>query len=102
MSTHSSDTATVWQIADEIAARSAAGPMDISFSPLTVLQLVGLLQLARRHPQFGASSIAVVDRFLAAARVYFAHCPTVLQIIQLGDDPAHDRPLGCEAKRKTP
>lgn len=69
-------------------------PMELVLLPLTVVQLVAALQLARRHPQFAAQeAVAVtVERFLDAAREYFADCPTVLEVIRRGDDSAFDRP----------
>lgn len=66
-------------------------PMGIMCQPLTVLQLAGALQLARRHPEFPSSHRATVDRFLTAAREYFADCPAVLEVLRRGDDPTYDR-----------
>lgn len=69
---------------------TVAEPMGIVCQPLTVLQLAGALQLARRHPQFPSSHTAAVERFLFAARQYFADCPAVLEVLRRGDDPAYD------------
>lgn len=85
------DDERVARMAAEIKAKEAS--MEIVFHPLTVLQLAGVIQLARRHPDFPASHLDTVDRFLAAVRAYFADCPTVLEVIRQGDDPAFDRPI---------
>lgn len=80
---------------EQLAAElSQMGPMDMRFRPETVLQLVGLLQLALRHPGVAATpaSSATAASFLTAATQYFARCPATLAIIKRGDDPAHDRP----------
>jgi hypothetical protein len=67
--------------------------MELVLQPVSVFQLVAALQLARRHPQFAdQETVAVtVERFLTAAREYFADCPTVLDVIRRGDDPTEDR-----------
>jgi hypothetical protein len=68
-------------------------PMGIDLRPDTVIILVGLLQLALRHPAVApdAPTATAGRRFIAGARAYFANCPTVLRVIAQGDDPAFDR-----------
>lgn len=66
-------------------------PMVIAFRQETVFSLVSLLQLALRHPELPDSGRETAETFIAAAREYFADCPTVLEIIRRGADPAHDR-----------
>lgn len=69
----------------------AIGPFEVVFAPLTVVQLAGLLQLALRHPGVRSMDVsASADRFLAGARAYFATCPTVLDMLNRGDDPTQD------------
>lgn len=65
-------------------------PMEIAFAGATVFSLVGVLQLALRHPELPPGTRKTAETFIAAAREYFAGCPTVLECIRLGDDPAHD------------
>jgi hypothetical protein len=65
-------------------------PMEIVCQPLTVVQLTGLLQLALRHPTMPPDARAAGERFLAGVRAYFSDCPTVLDIVRRGDDPAED------------
>jgi hypothetical protein len=67
------------------------GPMELGLKPETVFQLVGLLQLARRHPALSAELDATITLFVTGARAYFAACPVVLDVIRRGDDPAEDR-----------
>jgi hypothetical protein len=74
--------------AREIAAMP--GPMEIVAQPVSVLQLVGLIQLACRHPRLPPESRAAAARFVSGAREYFADCPSVLSIIDAGDDPSQD------------
>lgn len=75
----------------EVLRKSTEAPMDLMCQPLTVLHLAGALQLARRHPQFPPTHVDAVDRFLTAAREYFADCPTVVEVLRRGDDPAYDQ-----------
>lgn len=67
-------------------------PMEIAFQPFTVLQLAGLLQLALRHPDISAEHRITAWSFVDAAREYFADCPTVLTVLDAGDDPTQDVP----------
>jgi hypothetical protein len=64
--------------------------MEITLQPVSVMQLAGLLQLALRHPHLDPTNRATAERFLAAARDYFAECPAVLEVLRRGDDPAED------------
>jgi hypothetical protein len=66
-------------------------PMELGLRPQTVLQLVGLLQLANRHPGVSPELRGTIAGFLTAAREYFATCPAVLDVIRRGDDRAEDR-----------
>ena len=82
------DALTADLLACEIADKV---PMELVLHPVTVFQLVGLLQLALRHPSLSGVSQAPAQRFISAAREYFFDCPTVLAVIERGDDPAQDR-----------
>jgi hypothetical protein len=74
---------------DELQALDAT-PMEIAFRPFTVMQLAGLLQLALRHPDVSAAHRETAWSFLEAAREYFAEAPTVLTVLDAGDDPTQD------------
>jgi hypothetical protein len=76
-------------MACELAAKHQ--PMEAAFRPVTVFQLTAALQLALRHPNVPPDVRATVERFLKAVRVYFSDCPTVLDVVRRGDDPAEDR-----------
>lgn len=67
-------------------------PMELILRPETVMSLVGVVQLALRHPEFteGATHAAAL-RFIDGARSYFAACPTALDVVRRGDDPREDR-----------
>jgi hypothetical protein len=64
--------------------------MDVSFRPLTVFQLTAMIQLALRHPRLSPELRKTAEALLAAVREYFADCPTVLDVVRRGDDPAED------------
>jgi len=86
------DDATITEaLARELAT---LGPMEVVLRPESVLQMVGLVQLAKRHPGIANSPnvVATGDRFVEGAREYFAACPAVLEVIRRGEDPAQDRP----------
>jgi hypothetical protein len=78
----------IGDLANELQAR---GPMELTLRPQTVLQLVGMLQLAMRHPQLGTINRSTAVTFIAGARAYFADAPTVLAVLDAGDDPSQDR-----------
>jgi|SRR5579864_4831180 len=71
--------------------RAKANDMEVVFQPVSVFQLAGLVQLALRHPDVGGSLRETAERFLSGVRAYFADCPTVLDVVRRGDDPAEDR-----------
>jgi hypothetical protein len=74
-------------MADELAALA---PMILTLRPHRVLQIAGLLQLADRHPGLSANDREAVRAFLTGVRDYFVHSPTLLGVIDEGDNPAHD------------
>jgi hypothetical protein len=76
-------------MADEIR-RKAKSPMELVCHPVTVFQLTGLIQLALRHPGVTPDLRATAERFLVGVREYFHDCPTVLDTVRRGDDPAED------------
>lgn len=87
---HDSDGWMADALANEVGS---LGPMEMQMQASTVLQLVALLQLAQRHPSVEkfTTAAATGKQFIEAARGYFARCPTVLEVIEAGDDPAQDK-----------
>jgi len=85
-------------LVDEL--RRKEEPMDLWLQPISVLQLVGVVQLAARHPQFPASHAVITERFIRGALAYFADCPTILNLIERGFDPTQDRPVDREGMRQ--
>jgi hypothetical protein len=81
------DNTRIAQMATELAARH---PMELVMHPLTVLQLVGLVQLALRHPGISPDLREAGTRFVSAAHQYFADAPATLDVIRRGDDPRED------------
>lgn len=80
---------------DEIVRRMAEElvtlpPADFTFEPHSLLMLVALVQLAKRHPHLTDTNRRFADRFLARARHYFATCAAVIDVIDRGDDPRQD------------
>jgi len=66
-------------------------PMELLLKPETVMTMIGVLQLATRHPNLPPNTRRFVEEFIDHARAYFAECPFVLQVIRMGDDPEYDQ-----------
>jgi hypothetical protein len=79
---------TVEQMIRELDALRV--PMECVLTPFTVIQLAGIVQLALRHPGMSGPHRNTAERFLVAVREYFAACPTTLDVLRRGDDPAED------------
>ena len=77
-------------MAAELRVRDWRGPAIVALPAFTTLQLAGLVQLALRHPQTPETHRAAAELFLDAVRAYFVDCPTILEILRRGDDPAED------------
>lgn len=69
---------------------TADGPAILMFEPDQLFTLVGLLQLAGRHPDLSPANRESITNFVDSACEYFAECPTVLDVIQRGEDPHFD------------
>jgi hypothetical protein len=65
-------------------------PMGIALRPLSAFRIAALLQLALRHPDLAGENRETAWNFLEAVREYFAACPTVLLMLDAGDDPTQD------------
>lgn len=87
------DPAVVAKLVDEIRA---TGPLRGTIAPLALFQLVGIVQLALRHPGLSADVRRTAVTFVEHARAHFAGCPTVLDVIRRGDTPDEDRPRVVE------
>jgi hypothetical protein len=88
-------TTTEDKIARDMAREIQHKPdaMELVLQPQSALQLAGVVQLALRHPGIAdhTASRDAALRFLSGVRQYFADCPTVLEVLRRGDDPAEDR-----------
>lgn len=84
---------TVLKLTEELVGK-AAHRFEAVIKPDSLFHLVGLLQLALRHPDLAPASRALAHAFINGAREYFADCPTILDVIERGFDPAEDRPAG--------
>lgn len=60
-------------------------PLFVELSAADVMLLVGLVQLALRHPEIEAETRRAAATFVDAARGYFANCPAVLEMIRRGE-----------------
>jgi len=81
-------------VVDEIT-RITATRVPIILGPIAPaqgLELVGLLQLATRHPSLGPRARYLARHLIDELREYFADAPATLDLIRRGDDPAQDRP----------
>jgi len=76
--------------AEEMRRTAAHGPAILVFESDQLFMLVGLLQLAGRHPDLSRANREIIADFVASAREYFADCPTVLDVMERGDDPQCD------------
>lgn len=74
-------------MADELRDHA---PLELVLKPETVLALVGVLQLAKRHPNLPQTHRDLADHFIAGARDYFDDCPFVLDTITMGENPEFD------------
>jgi len=83
------DAEAVQLAAEEIYALDQ--PMLLGMKPITAFRLAGLVQLALRHPDVDAENRAAAWNFLEAVREYFVACPTVLLMLDAGDDRTQDR-----------
>jgi len=70
---------------------STKGGCEFHFSPISMFRAVGILQLAARHPGLDENHRLFIRTFIEHARHFFEDCPSVLEIIRRGDDPAEDR-----------
>jgi len=65
------------------------------FGPLAAfeaLQLAGVLQLAQRHPHLSEHHRAIAAAVVDTVRAYFEGKPTILSVLERGDDPSQDVP----------
>ena len=83
---------TVLKLTEELVRKAQTDRFELVIKPDSLFHMVGLMQLALRHPALAPSSRALAGTFIAGAREYFADCPTVLEVIERGFDPAEDRP----------
>jgi len=71
----------------ELAARSHG---HFALAPASMMALVGLIQLALRHPNAGGVTAEVGREFILAVQEHFRESPNVLELIRRGDDPNYD------------
>jgi dihydroxyacid dehydratase/phosphogluconate dehydratase len=81
---------------DEVIERMAAematkGACEFHFTAASMLRAVALMQLALRHPKLDESHRRFARTFIEHGRHFFIDCPTVLNVIARGDNPAEDR-----------
>lgn len=80
-------------MAAEIRTLEAAGDWPaFAVPPLSLLMIVGALQLAKRHQDFPDNHRAEVDRLIQSARDFYeqAEAHTLVEVIDQGDNPAFD------------
>lgn len=93
------DRAIVARMADEMERKAEV--LQLMLTPSSALQLAAVVQLVLRHPGLSGTNRSAGERFLVGVREYFADCPTVLEILRRGDDPAEDRPFTTQQKEST-
>jgi hypothetical protein len=71
--------------------------MELHLRPESVLILVGLVQLAMRHPEVTETDSQAVwivaRRFIEGARKYFAGCPAIIETIDRGESAFPGEPV---------
>jgi hypothetical protein len=87
----SHDLPSVELVALELQSKE---PMQLALRAQTAFALVGVLQLALRHPRLTATpSTAAVEAargLIECVREYFEDCPAVGAVIDAGEDPDFD------------
>ena len=71
----------------EFATARDLSPDDfaVTFRAESAFQMAALVQLALRHPHVPPNVRVFGERFLVAARDYFADCPAALELMRRGD-----------------
>jgi len=86
------DELLVRMMVDEIrAVEETQGHAQLMLQPMDFFRLVGLLQLAGRHPGLEDAHLETIAGIEGAAREYFQDCPAVLEVLARGEDPRCDR-----------
>jgi len=86
------DEQLVALMVEEIRAiADVQGHAILMLEPMDFFRLVGLVQLAGRHPTLAPSNHETIAGIEGAAREYFRDCPTVLEVMARGEDPQFDR-----------
>jgi len=85
------DAALLGRLVAEVRALENT-PLFLELSPLVVVQLAGLVQLALRHDGTMADIRDTALGFLEGVREYFADAPAILEVLRRGDDPTQDAP----------
>lgn len=67
----------------EIASK--ADYMQLNLLPLSAMHIVGLMQLALKHPELPPTHEDFARHVVEVGRQYFADCPSVLQVIEAAD-----------------
>jgi hypothetical protein len=80
------------ELFDRMAAemRAREDPMTLVLTPPAALALVGLLQLAMRHPDVPVMPARTATMVIEHVRQFFADAPAISEVLKRGDDPAHD------------
>lgn len=86
--------------------RGLAGePLIVPLDSVAVQSLIGMLQVALRHPQASlGQSAEVARRFIAGCQLTFeeAGCHGIAELIRRGNDPAHDQPAAAAEPQQQP
>lgn len=77
---------------------TSAPTLELQVEPLSLLQLVGLVQLAMRHAALPPSTRELGETIVRAASLHLRAFPALLEMIQRGNDCAFDEPAS-EVKR---
>lgn len=91
-STPLTDEQIVALLVEELRAVAATnGPAILALPPDALFRLVAMVQLASRCTGVSPYNLEAAAQIVDSAREYFSSCPTVMEIINRGDDTAFDR-----------
>jgi DNA-binding transcriptional LysR family regulator len=62
----------------------------LRLDPVDAFYLIGVLQLALRHPELPETSRDCAERIKAALVALIAHSPALAAVVRMGDDPFFD------------
>jgi hypothetical protein len=86
------------QMATELRVLEEDGPLGLIVTPTRAFQLIGVLQLALRHPDLPDSARAAAEEMVESLSEIFTECPGICEVIARGNDPNQDVPTDARPR----